>query len=171
VKHHQGFINVYSELGKGTMFRVYLPVWQQQEDVSRQVAVPAQAQMRRGQGEKILIIDDEEAVCEMVRALLTAHGYSVLTALTGQAGVELLKQHPESIEAAVVDMGMSGMDGLKTVQDLRAISPTLTIIVASGFLDSERITLLKREHVEAFLQKPFEAAKLLQVLAEVCRAA
>ncbi len=171
VKHHQGFINVYSELGKGTAFRVYLPVWQQQEDVVHQAAVLEQAQMRRGQGEKILIIDDEEAVCEIVRTLLTAHGYFVLTAQTGQAGVELLQQHQQSIEAAVVDMSMSGMDGLKTVQALRAISPTLKIIVASGFLDSERITLLKRENVEAFLQKPFEAAKLLQVLAEVCREA
>jgi PAS domain S-box-containing protein len=170
VKHHQGFINVYSELGKGTVFRVYLPVWQQKEDVGRQ-EVKEHSSTQRAKGEKILIIDDEEAVCEIVRALLTAHGYSVLTALTGQAGVELLKQHQESLVAAVVDMSMSGMDGLKTVQALREISPTLKIIVASGFLDSERITLLKREHVEAFLQKPFEAAKLLQVLAEVCRAA
>jgi len=57
------------------------------------------------------------------------------------------------------------------VQALRKISPTLKIIVASGFLDSERITLLKRENVEAFLQKPFEAAKLLQALAEAHRKA
>ncbi len=171
VKHHQGFINVYSELGKGTVFRVYLPVWQQKEDVVHQEAVPEQAQMRRGRDEYILIIDDEAAVCDSVQSLLAAHGYSALTALTGQAGVELLKQHQERIVAAIVDMSMSGMDGLKTVQALRAISPTLKIIVASGFLDSERITLLKRENVEAFLQKPFEAAKLLQVLVEVCREA
>jgi PAS domain S-box-containing protein len=171
VKHHQGFINVYSELGKGTVFRVYLPVWQQKIDTGRQETAQAQAQMRRGQGEYILVIDDEAAVCDSVKSLLTAHGYSALTALTGQAGIELLKQHQESIVAAVVDMSMADMDGLKTVQALRKISPTLKIIVASGFLDSERITLLKRENVEAFLQKPFEAAKLLQALAEAHRKA
>jgi len=171
VKHHQGFINVYSELGKGTVFRVYLPVWQQKIDTGRQETAQAQAQMRRGQGEYILVIDDEAAVCDSVKSLLTAHGYSALTALTGQAGIELLKQHQESIVAAVVDMSMADMDGLKTVQTLRKISPTLKIIVASGFLDSERITLLKRENAEAFLQKPFEAAKLLQALAEAHRKA
>jgi len=171
VKHHQGFINVYSELGKGTVFRVYLPVWQQKIDTGRQETAQAQAQMRRGQGEYILVIDDEAAVCDSVKSLLTAHGYSALTALTGQAGIELLKQHQESIVAAVVDMSMADMDGLKTVQALRKISPTLKIIVASGFLDSERITLLKRENAEAFLQKPFEAAKLLQALAEAHRKA
>ncbi len=165
VKNHRGFITVYSELGKGTVFKVYLPALAEKEAKSPTTIAPIGQQS--GQGKGVLIIDDEEAICESARMVLTAHGYTVLTTQTGQAGLELFKSHQDRVAVAIVDMTMPGIDGLTTVQALRALKPNLKIIAASGLIESERLTALKRENVEAFLYKPFEAAKLLQLLSEI----
>ncbi|MFN3426117.1 MAG: PAS domain S-box protein [Candidatus Thermochlorobacter sp.] len=165
VKNHRGFITVYSELGRGTVFKVYLPALAEKEARSATTTVPTR--QRSGQGRLVLIIDDEDAICESAKMVLTVHGYTVLTAQTGKAGLELFKAHQDRVAVAIVDMTMPGIDGVTTVQALRALEPNLKIIAASGFMDSERLAALKRENVETFLYKPFEAAKLLQLLSEI----
>lgn len=165
VKNHRGFITAYSELGKGTSFKVYLPALSEKEAAA--ISATAPAERRQGQGELILVIDDEEAIRESAKMALAGHGYSVLTAPTGQAGIELFRAHRDRVAVVIVDMTMPGIDGLATVQALRALSPSLKIIAASGFLESDRLAALKRENVEAFLHKPFEASKLFQLLAEI----
>lgn len=163
VKHHGGFLNVYSELGKGSAFKIYLPIWSEPQE-QPETAAPADAQ--NGNGEKILVIDDEDWVREATKRALQEKGYTVLTAASGVEALELFKQQ-KGIMVAIVDITMPSMDGVELVHMLRKLSPTLKIVAASGLLDSERLAALKRENVETFLHKPFELSRLCQLMAEL----
>ncbi len=163
IKSHGGFLNVYSEPGKGTQFTIYLPT-AENDSAAREskVELPYPA----GNGELILVVDDEENIREATKSTLEKFGYKVRTATDGTDALALYVQSGTEIAVVLTDMAMPFMDGATTIRALRKMNPTLPIIAASGLPPAE-INSLK---INAFLSKPYTAEKLLNTLAEVLTA-
>ena len=161
VRGHEGFVRVHSRLGQGTTFDLYFPASPKTEAAStpNPEALPPQ-----GQGELILVVDDEESVRNSVRHALEAHGYRVVTAAHGAEGLAVFSQHRAQVRAVVSDMMMPVMDGPEMINALRALDPDLLILGMSGL--PERTGVKGYEHVElaGLLVKPFPGKELLRVL-------
>ncbi len=164
VKSHRGFITVYSEVGKGTMFKVYIPA-----DPTLQNIPPAPefTTLHRGSGETILVIDDESSVLTITQQTLEAFGYRVLVAHDGAEGVALYAQRRSTIAVVLTDMVMPIMDGPATVNALMHINPLIQIIAASGLDANGRVAKAAGNGVKHFLPKPYTAETLLTTLRNV----
>lgn len=159
VKGHGGFINVYSELGRGTQFKIYLPA--AETPFAAQLA--SSAQLPVGHGELILVVDDEIAIREITKGTLEAYGYRALTAADGTEAIALYAQHRDEVKVVLTDLMMPYMDGPVTIRALQKLNPTIKIIASSGLIENSRAI----EGVSLFLPKPYSAARLLCALAEV----
>jgi PAS domain S-box-containing protein len=160
VKSHAGFINVYSEPGRGSVFKVHLPASFGAQEIAT-VAGPAAA---RGAGELILIVDDEPAVCRALSVILEAHNYCVLTAADGREATELFLQHRDGLRLVLTDIMMPKMGGMALIRVLRSLAPRLRIIAASGLLDPDRRDELTALGVSSVLAKPFGRDETLRAI-------
>jgi CheY-like chemotaxis protein len=164
VKGHQGFINVYSEFGHGAQFRIYLPAATPEE---KKTGEGQEANLPRGQGELILVVDDEEAILQITQRTLEAYGYRVLTAADGTEAIALFAQHAAEVKAVVTDMMMPFMDGPSTIRALQKLDPLVKLIATSGFPDNDRRAESAGVPVKMFLAKPYTADRLLRALADL----
>jgi PAS domain S-box-containing protein len=130
VKQNNGFVHVYSELGLGTTFTIYLPRYQGGEEQQRAKVVPAPAP--RGQ-ETILLVEDEPAILAMTTLLLTRQGYSVLQANTPGNAVYLATEHPGEIQLLITDVVLPEMNGLELAEILGALHPGMRRLFMSGY--------------------------------------
>lgn len=165
VKGHKGFITVSSEIGKGTAFRVYLPAAQPDEtskDEERPTLLP-------GNGELVLIVDDEASIREMTQSTLEAHGYRALCASDGTEALSAYAMHGEDIKVVLTDMMMPYMDGAAMIRALNKMNPRITIIASSGMTENREAVASISSRVRAFIAKPYTAEKLLTTLHEVLR--
>jgi PAS domain S-box-containing protein len=167
-KAHGGFINVYSEVGKGSAFKVYIPVADQGQ-AGQEEKVPEGIPM--GEGELILVVDDEAAVREITKQILESYGYQVLLAKDGTEAVVHYAEKREEIRVVLTDMMMPFMDGAATIRALRRIEPTVKIISTSGLATPGQAKEAAGLGVDAFLAKPYTAEALLGTLRNVLRAA
>ena len=166
VKSHGGFINVYSELHKGSQFTVYLPAI---DKPGGDNASALQVDLPLGHGELILVVDDEESIREITRGTLETFGYKVLTASDGTEALALYADKKNEIAVVLTDMVMPFMDGPATIRALQRMNPNVRIIAASGLGAAHRGGEGALEGVAVFLNKPYTAEKLLKTLAQVLR--
>jgi CheY-like chemotaxis protein len=166
VKSHGGFIRVYSELGKGTKFSIHLPA----KTEASGSAMAEVAKMPRGNGESILVIDDEVSVRRITQQTLQAFGYRVITANDGAEGLATYVRQREDIDLVVTDMMMPVMDGPALIQVLRKLNPELPVIAASGLSTDEHAARATGLGVKQFLFKPYTAATLLNAVKQVLSA-
>ncbi len=167
VRSHGGFINVYSEPGQGTTFRVYLPAAPEVEATAAEVETPTY----RGAGEGILLVDDEPFVLEAAREALEQLGYRVYPATQGREALEQLEAHAADIRAVITDLVMPEMDGLALIRAIRERWPELPVVASSG-LHGGRADAARQAGACAFLHKPYTAEKLAAILHQVlCRQA
>ncbi len=162
VKSHSGFINVYSEVGKGTAFKVYLPAIK----TEMQNAEEQQHELFAGDGEWILVAEDEEAIREVTIQTLETHGYNVLIAADGVEAVALYAGNMDKINAVLMDMMMPLMDGLASIRAIRRINPEVRIIAVSGLTDKDKLAKVG-DLANAFLPKPYTAERLLKSIHEI----
>jgi two-component system, cell cycle sensor histidine kinase and response regulator CckA len=162
VKGHGGFINVYSEAGGGTQFKIYLPA----AETPFTVAAESSAFLPAGRGELILIVDDEIAIREITKGTLEAYGYRALAAADGTEAIALYAQHKDEIAVVLTDMMMPYMDGQSTIRALQKLNPRVRIIVSSGLADNMKVAH-GNGAVKRFLPKPYTAERLLTSLHEV----
>lgn len=164
VKSHGGFVNVYSDAGRGTQFRAYFP--------AAESSLTTQAREERpdvplGHGELVLVVDDESAIREITRSTLETFGYTVLTASDGTEAVALYAQNKAAIAVVLTDMMMPYLDGTATIRALQKITPSIKVIASSGLADDGKAAEAANLGVKTFLSKPYTAEELLKALAEV----
>jgi CheY-like chemotaxis protein len=166
VKSHGGFINVYSELHKGSQFTLYLPALDEQRTATVRAL---QTDLPLGNGELVLIVDDEEAIREITRSTLETFGYRVLTASDGTEALALYADRKSEIDVVLTDMVMPFMDGPATIRALQRMNPGVRIIAASGLTMGLRAGEASLDGVSVFLNKPYTAEKVLKALAHVLK--
>jgi PAS domain S-box-containing protein len=168
IQSHDGFIDVDSEEGEGTTFWVYLPVRTEDEERPARPAEP-DAAAATGNGEQVLVVDDEEFILETTREALRDVGYRVLTATGGEEALRALEEADGAVDVVVTDLRMPDMDGFDLIRTLRARNPSLPIVAASGVADGRTDEALDAG-AHAFLAKPFTAETLQSALHEALHA-
>ena len=168
VKQSGGNIWVYSELGKGTIFKIYLP----RVDEIVDEAANEGASKAAGRGEEtILLVEDEEVVRNLACEILQTYGYSVLTAANGSEGLRIGREFEGPIELVITDVIMPLMSGREMAEKLREMRPNLGVIFMSGFTDDAIVHHGVLDESMFFIQKPFSpdalAAMARQVLDHV----
>ena len=162
VRGHHGALTVYSEPGKGTSFKVFLPSARTQ---APSATTPAPTTEFRGQG-TILVVDDEEMVQRTLKAALERYGYTVLAASGGREAMQVLQQRREGISLVLLDMTMPGMSGEETLQALLAIRADVPVIATSGYNEMEALRRFG-EGLSGFIQKPYTPRKLAEKIRNV----
>jgi two-component system cell cycle sensor histidine kinase/response regulator CckA len=161
VRQSGGHIWVYSELGLGTTFKIYLPCAEQPASVQQPSAAPAES--LRG-SETILLVEDEEALRGLTRSLLEDSGYTVLEAELPEAAIEIALQNSSKIHVLLTDMVMPGMTGKDLAAKLGPMRPEMKVVYMSGYSSFSHTGLADSEI--ALLAKPFTREKLLRKLRE-----
>jgi PAS domain S-box-containing protein len=164
VKSHGGFINVYSEVGKGAEFKVYLPAL---EELSSSESDAHALPLPYSNGELVLVIDDEPAIRQITQQTLESFGYRVLTAEGGAEALSIYAKYQRDISIVLTDMMMPGMDGFALIEALRARNPAVKVVAASGLADADKVTKASRIGVSHFLQKPYTTESLLKALSGI----
>jgi two-component system, cell cycle sensor histidine kinase and response regulator CckA len=159
VKHFGGSIHVETELGKGTTFKIYLPAiessTEEKEAKLEEVTLPV------GHNELILVIEDEETVCQLIKTTLENYGYRVITAQNGLQGIARFDEHKHEIKVLITDTDMPHLDGMGAIDAIKSAKPDLPVIVASG---SKHNTTQERKMAAgrvSKLGKPFSVEQLL----------
>ena len=162
VKGHKGFINVYSQVGHGTTFNVYLPGSKKGAEAVTQVP----EELIRGT-ETILLVDDEEVITKVGKEILEALGYGVITASGGREAVEVYRADRQEIALVILDMIMPDLEGGKTFDELKSVNPAVKVILSSGYSLNGEAEGIMRRGCKAFMQKPFNVYALSRTVREV----
>ena len=157
IKNHGGFINVYSEIGQGTTFTVYLPASKKTACLEKDICKP----VVKGSG-MVLLVDDEQMILDVGGQMLETLGYQVLTAPNGKEAIKLFELHQDHIVLVILDMIMPVMGGSETFDKLKSMHPNLKVLLSSGYaVDGQASDILKRG-CNGFIQKPFNLEQLSQ---------
>ena len=161
VKSHGGFVSLYSEVDKGTTFKIFLPA-----NMSNEIYELKDTTTRSllGHGELVLIIDDEETILQVTKMILEEKGYRVLAAHDGPEAVAIFAREMNSISAVVTDISLPFMDGIAVIRSLKKIRSSIPIIASSGHDRHSRAGQLQELGVKHLLVKPYDTCKLLEVL-------
>ncbi len=162
VRGHGGTVQLTSTPGLGSTFSCYFPELVDDTKLSPVAAKPRQ--LPAGEGELILVVDDEPAIRSVAERILTRNGYQVLLAENGQAALATYREHRDRVAAVITDVSMPIMDGPATIKALRALSPDLPIVVSSGYVPDEGAGRLLDTGAEYFISKPFTAEALLTTI-------
>jgi len=160
VRAHKGFIYCYSEIGQGTIFRIYLPALKAEgEDESPDVTIADHE--AAGGGETILVVDDEQALLDIGSRLLTSEGYNVITAGSGEEALNIFKQQKGDIDLVILDVSMPGMGGRKCLEEILRIDPHVKALIASGYSANGQLKDILKAGAAGYIAKPFGRANLL----------
>jgi PAS domain S-box-containing protein len=165
VRSHGGFINVYSESGNGTVFKIYLPA--NQEAADEPLHSTEKVELPRGNGEWLLMVDDELSIRSITQQTLEAFGYHVLGAEDGAEAIGLFVANKEKISVVLTDIMMPVMDGRALIAAVRRVAPEIRIIAMSGLQTNGEALMTNLTGVSHFLTKPFSADVLLKTLRSV----
>ncbi len=165
VRSHGGDISVHSQPGRGTQFTVWLPCASQPLPRGEAPAETARPSMD-GQGETVLLVDDEPLILETTRNMLETHGYQVMTARGGAEAIAKYHREQLHVDLAIIDIMMPGVDGLDTKDALRAQHPGLKLIASSG-LRGPASADGRLSDIDGFLAKPYSDEHLLQLVRQV----
>ena len=163
VKQSNGHVTVYSELGNGTTFCVYFPQHATAEKVQPEIIIP----VRKGNGETVLVVEDEDKVRALAREVLESIGYKVLESKNGEEGLAVFKRNRSNVSLVMTDAIMPKMGGLELAKCLREIDPKVKILLVSGYTDNTLAEDLTHSLANGFVQKPFTAVALARKISDV----
>ncbi|WP_306590328.1 CHASE domain-containing protein [Geothrix sp. 21YS21S-4] len=160
VRGHKGGIRVYSEIGKGTTFKLIFPAGTR---ALPHLPEEAEPEAWRGSG-TVLVVDDEEGVRTVAEALLHSMGFDVVTARDGQEALTLFRSAAPPFCAVLMDLTMPHMNGVETYRELRRIDPACRVVLTSGYNEQEAVQSFLGKGLVAFVQKPFQRTDLIQAM-------
>ena len=160
IRTHQGALQVQSQPDQGTTFTILLPALPPTQN--ELAAETLSLTDRHHQRPLVLVVDDDEALREVAHDVLSEHSFNVITAASGQEGVEQFRRYPKQVGVVLLDMKMPGMNGKQTYQVLRQIEPEAKVIFMSGYSETEVNTQLDNGQSVPFLAKPYSAEALIQ---------
>lgn len=163
VRGHGGAIRVYSEVGKGSVFRILWPV---KDAPHHHEKTNGDLLKAKGSG-AVLVIDDEEVVRNVTKRMLMRIGYTPLLAEDGPAGIDVYKQNRGEIVCVLLDMTMPKMSGEETLRHLREVNPDVRVLLMSGYSEQEASSRFNGKQVNAFMQKPYTPQDLQEKIQEV----
>jgi signal transduction histidine kinase len=171
VRSHGGFLDVRSDVGKGTTFTVFLPA--APDEQAPALNPPPAAAIGKGDGELVLVVDDEPEILKITEQNLDRNGYRTLVAGDGVEALVLFTRRQEEIRAVLTDLEMPLMDGITLVRAIRKLDPQIQVIASSGIGSSqgsqEKLDQLKELGVHTFLAKPYGVDTLLHALQKAFR--
>ncbi|MEW5798930.1 MAG: PAS domain S-box protein [Bacteroidota bacterium] len=165
MQNHNGFVDVESEVGKGSTFTLYYPIpitITQHEETSERVQTDV-----KGGTETILFVEDEEMLIDVATMTLKNNGYTVLTAKNGEEGYQLFAKHRDTIDLIISDVGMPVMSGEKMYELIKRLEPSVKIIFATGYIEPSVKESLLNQGAKEFVQKPYEASDFLRKVRDV----
>jgi two-component system cell cycle sensor histidine kinase/response regulator CckA len=166
IKNHGGFINCYSELGKGTTFNVYFPVsdkdFEAEEDSGDELleSIP-------GGHETILFVDDEEEIVSVGRKILASLGYEVIVAYDGQQALDIFSRQGAQIDLVILDYVMPGMGGKEVFERMHRLDPEVKVLLSSGYSSTDQVAQLLDQGCKGFIQKPYDTSYIARKLREL----
>ncbi len=158
LKAHGGAINVYSEVGRGSCFKIYLPAVDSPEAEAQQSV----SELYDGQNKIVLVVDDEISVRSITKESLLAYNYNVIEACDGVEAIALYARNHKEIDVVLIDMMMPNLDTPSTIRALRRIDPQVKVVAMSGLATNQEV--VKKSGVSDFLTKPFTTEDMLQTL-------
>ena len=161
VRGHRGTLKVYSELGRGTTFKLLLPA--AEGPVEEPPASAETGAAWRGSG-LVLVIDDEETVRTVAARMLRMMGFEPLLAIHGREGADIFASRPDEIAAVMLDLTMPVLDGTATLTELRRLRPGVRVLLMSGFTEHDALDRFAGKGLAGFLQKPFRSDELRSAL-------
>ena len=165
IKGHNGAIDVASQRGKGTQFRIILPIGRRAS--GQQNPTPDVDILNwRGEG-TILLADDEPTIRALAHRLLERSGFSVLEAQDGSEAIEIFKQHQHRIRCVMLDLTMPDVNGKEAFDGIRQIDPAAKIILCSGYMEENMAMKFPDWNASGFLQKPYKYEALVTLLRRV----
>lgn len=164
VRGHRGTLKCYSEVGKGTTFKVLLPISERAFHSMQENRLGTHQWHGHG---TIMIVDDEQAILGMTRLMLEAMGFSVITAENGQVALDLYRSTTEEIRLILLDMTMPRLDGEETFRELRRIRNDVRVILTSGYSEQSANDRFAGKGLAGFIQKPFRFEELRDTIRKV----
>lgn len=169
VKNHNGFVEVESQPGSGTTFRVYLPVSRNsQESIPQRVKAEPGA-IRSDQASTILVVEDEVKALDLLVKVLLRQGYNIFKASDGQMALQVFEQHKDNIDAVLLDLGLPKITGRDVLHKIKKAKPNVTVVIASGFFEAELEGEIGESGIAAFLQKPYRPDEVIRTLDSAIR--
>jgi nitrogen-specific signal transduction histidine kinase/CheY-like chemotaxis protein len=163
IKNHGGYINVYSEIGQGTTFTIYLPASTKTITPEIETVTPTAV---TGNG-IILLIDDEKMIIDVGQELLQELGYDVLTAKSGQEAIEIYSQQAAQVDLVIMDLIMPGMSGGETYDRLKKINTDVKVLLSSGYSINGQAAKILERGCDGFIQKPFNLNQLSEKIQSI----
>jgi CheY-like chemotaxis protein len=163
VKDHGGDVVCDSKVGLGTSFRIYLPAMQTGEESLS----PGPAPGTRGGDETILVVDDESHLRNLLKRVLTRHGYTVISAADGESALLRYEEEKHRLKLVLLDLDMPGMGGWECLRRLRSVAPSLPVLITTGYGGGNLAGRIELEGANGLLPKPYQAEDLFKAIREV----
>ena len=169
IKNHNGVIDVESSPGRGTTFRLYLPVApaQQIPITDGATRTPISEQKQGNRQRTVLLVEDEEMMVLLLKKTFAKQGYKVLVALDGEQALNLFHQHKQEIDVVLLDIGLPKTAGWDVILKMKEEEPDVKVVVSSGYIDPESKTRIHQVGVKDFIDKPYTPAAVVETLEAV----
>jgi two-component system cell cycle sensor histidine kinase/response regulator CckA len=169
VKSHDGFIEVDSEVGRGTTFKLFFPIATVQEERAVDEVPESKLSFPQGanHGRTILVVEDEEKMVYLLRKALVRNDLEVLVALDGEQALYLYHRHKHHISAVLMDIGVPKLSGWDIILRMKEENPNVKVVVASGYIEPDLKSKLQRTGVHGFIEKPYNPNDVVQLLRNI----